>query len=45
MHWAEQVDPHHLGDAAGIMAIRLVHLGFKKGFGVPRLDAHDREPG
>ena len=45
MHGAEEVDPHHLGDAAGIVAVAFVHLRLEKGFGMSGFDAHDRQPG
>ena len=40
-HWAEQVDPHHLGDAARIVAIGLVHLRLEESLRVAGLDSHD----
>ena len=42
VHRSEQVDPHHLRDAARIVAIALVHLRLQKRLGMPRLDADRR---
>src|SRR5215207_9135305 len=39
----KEIDPHHLGDAAGIAAVARVHLIVQERFGVMRLDAHDRQ--
>ena len=39
MHRAKQIDPHHLRNAAGIIAIGLVRLGLQECLGVPGLDA------
>jgi hypothetical protein len=41
----EQVDTHHLRNAARIVAVALVDLGFEKGLGVPGLDADNRQSG
>jgi hypothetical protein len=41
----KQIDPHHLRNAAGIMAIGLVRLGFQECLGVTRLDADHRQAG
>ena len=45
MHGSEQVDAHHLSDAASIVAVGLVHLRLQERLGVARLDADDRQPG
>ena len=45
MNRPEQVDAHHLSDAASIVAVGLVHLRLQERLGVARLDADDREPG
>ncbi|GEO16115.1 hypothetical protein MAE02_38110 [Microvirga aerophila] len=45
VHRAKEIDPHHLSDAAGIIAVALVDLSFREGFGVARLDAHDWQAG
>ena len=42
MHRAIKPDPHHLGDAAGIVAVRLVDLRFEHRLHVPRLDTDHR---
>jgi hypothetical protein len=39
MHWPEQVDPHHLGDAARVIAIALVHLRLEESLCMPRFNA------
>ena len=45
VHWAKEIDPHHLGDTARIIAVALVDLSFQKGFGVARLDTNNRQTG
>src|SRR3954468_1009480 len=40
-----EADPHHLCDAAGIVAVRLVHLSGESGFHVPRLGTDRWESG
>src|SRR5215217_8426438 len=45
MNRSKEIDPHHLGDTAGVVTVGLVHLGFQKGFGMASLDAYDRQPG
>ena len=45
VHRPEQVDPHHLGDAAGIVAVGLVHLRLEERLGMPGLDADHRQAG
>jgi hypothetical protein len=40
----EQADPHHVGNAAGVIPTALVLLqSVQEGLGVARLDAEDRE--
>ena len=41
MNGPEQVDAHHLSDAARIVAVGLVHLRLQERLGVTRLDADD----
>jgi hypothetical protein len=43
VHWAEQANPHHPGDAARIVAVGLVYLRCKHRTYVPSLDAYDRQ--
>jgi hypothetical protein len=43
MHRAEQIDPHHLGNAAGVIAVGLVRLSLQEGLHVPRFDANHRQ--
>lgn len=45
MHRAKQVDPHHLRNAAGVIAVGLVHLRLKESLGVAGLDADHRQAG
>jgi hypothetical protein len=45
MHWLEEANAHHLGDAAGVVSIRLVELCGERSLHVPGLDADDRKPG
>lgn len=42
MDRAEQVDPHHLGNAAGVNAVGFVRLRLQEGLGVAGLDADHR---
>ena len=45
VHRFEPTGPEHLGDAAGIVAIRLVGHGREGSTEVTDLQAHDRQPG
>ncbi len=46
MHRLEQPDPHHLRDAARIVAVALVDLlPLEQRLHVPSLDADNRQPG
>jgi hypothetical protein len=45
MDGPEQVDAHHLSDAASIVAVGFVHLRLQERFGVARLDADDQQSG
>ena len=45
MHGREQIDPHHLRDAARVVAIAFVDLRLQERFRMPRLDADDRQSG
>src|SRR5438874_1049204 len=42
VHRPEQVDAHHLRNAACVIPVALVDLRLEEGFRVPRLDAHHR---
>src|SRR6476659_9955640 len=43
MHWAVKPNPHHLGDAARIVAVSLVNLRLQRRSHVPRLDTDYRQ--
>jgi hypothetical protein len=45
MNGPEQVDAHHLSDAASIVAVGLVHLRLQECLGAARLDADDQQSG
>ncbi|MDF3855143.1 hypothetical protein ACDP63_15285 [Paracoccus sp. P2] len=45
MQRAIQIDTHHLGDPARVVAVDLVHLRLEESLGVARLDADRRKAG
>src|SRR5271169_2284071 len=45
MHRTIKPHPHHLGDAAGIVAVGLINLCLQHRFHMPRLDTNHRQAG
>ena len=43
VHRPEQIDTHHLCNAAGIVAVALVDLGFEEGLGMTGFNADHRQ--